>query len=97
MLVNNNKFNQDITYNIVKSIHNNIDIINTQLIYNFNKLSNIYMTFTYIPLPMSKGVLQFLEESGYITYNNSKNYVHYLGKKKCNKYNLSLLNNRIIH
>lgn len=96
MLVNNNKLNSIIGYNIVKTLHDNINLLNKQKIYTYNKLSNLYMTFTYIPIPLNKGVKKYFEEKGFISYNKSNNCIYYLGNIECNKNNLNKLDTDLL-
>ena len=88
------------SYNLIKSIYNNIDEINKLSLFKNIPLIRNNIAWSSLPVSIHSGVKKFLYEKGYISYGtvdkNGKvvedpNCLFLIGKKECNKKNLEIL------
>jgi len=88
------------SYNLIKSIYNNIDEINKLSLFKNRPLIRNNIAWSSLPVSIHSGVKKFLYEKGYISYGtvdkNGKvvedpNCLFLIGKKECNKKNLEIL------
>ena len=89
------------SYNLIKSIYNNIDELNKLSLFKNRPLIRNNIAWSSLPVSIHNGVKKFLYEKGYISYGtvdkNGKviedpNCLFLISKKECNKKNLELLN-----
>ena len=92
--------NDDTSYNLIKSIYNNLAEINKLSLFKNKPLIRNNIAWSSLPISIHSGVKKFLYEKGYISYGtvdkNGKvvedpNCLFLIGKKECNKKNLEIL------
>lgn len=97
----NKNVSNNTTYNLIKSIYDNIPIINQLEMFKNHQLQYNSVAWTSLPISIHNGVKQFFYEKGYISYGTVEkdgmvkedpNCIFLIGKKECNKKNLKRLN-----
>jgi TRAP-type uncharacterized transport system substrate-binding protein len=88
------------SYNLIKSIYNNIDEINKLNLFKNKPLIRNNIAWSALPISIHSGVKKFLYEKGYISYGTidkhgkiveDPNCLFLISKKECNKKNLEIL------
>jgi TRAP-type uncharacterized transport system substrate-binding protein len=88
------------SYNLIKSIYNNIDEINKLELFRERPLFRNNIGWSSLPISIHAGVKKFLYEKGYISYGgvdkngkiiDNPNCLFLVSKKECNKKNLEIL------
>ena len=96
----NKDVDNKITYQLIKSIYNNIPNINKLKMFKNHPIEYNSVPWTSLPISIHNGVKYFFYEKGYISYGEIKgdkveedpNCIFLIGKKECNKKNLKQLN-----
>ena len=96
-ILGSSKINNKIGKSIIHTIYNNIPTINKMAIFIKNPLNKYNMVNDSLLLPLNKGVIEFYINKGYITYEDDIKCKYFVGNKKCDKKNISLINNLMVY
>jgi len=91
IIISNRKVNINYMYNFIKTITNNILFIKKNIY--FKNINYNDILFTPYKFNLHKGILKYMIEYNYITYEGDKKCIHLYSKIKCNK---KILNNNYL-